>query len=90
MNVADRRRDEVIQLRAVLATQTKGLKNIAKINYGSSSDINLDVINEDGELVMAFEAQKRINRLDKTVSVTLIVLIVFNTKFNFLLQATGG
>ncbi|KAL0276825.1 UNVERIFIED_CONTAM: hypothetical protein PYX00_004309 [Menopon gallinae] len=58
----DRRRDEIIQLRAVLATQTKGLKNIAKINYGSSSDINLDVINEDGELVMAFEAQKRINR----------------------------
>lgn len=58
----DRRRDEIIQLRAVLATQTKGLKNIAKINYGSTNDVNLDVINEDGELVVAFEAQKRINR----------------------------
>lgn len=59
---SDRRRDEIIQLRAVLATQAKGLKNIARINYGSTSDVNLDVINEDGELVMAFEAQKRITR----------------------------
>lgn len=61
-NHLDRRRDEIVQLRAVLATQTKGLKNIAKINYGSTTDINLDVINEDGELVVAFEAQKGIIR----------------------------
>ena len=46
----------------MLATQTKGLKNIAKINYGSSNDVNLDVINEDGELIMAFETQKGIIR----------------------------
>ncbi|EEB10549.1 myosin-5A, putative [Pediculus humanus corporis] len=58
----DRRRDEIVQLRTVLATQTKGLKNIAKINYGSSNDVNLDVINEDGELIMAFETQKGIIR----------------------------
>jgi len=54
----DRRREECIQLRSVLANQTAGIKNVASFNY--SRDV--DIINEDGELVLAFEAQKRINR----------------------------
>ncbi|XP_046984873.1 unconventional myosin-Va [Schistocerca americana] len=54
----DRQREENIQLHSVLAKQTQGLKNVASNNYGS----HVDLINEDGELVMAFEAQKKINR----------------------------
>jgi myosin-5 len=42
----------------VLANQTKGLKSVASNNYSS----HIDIINEDGELVLAFEAQKKINR----------------------------
>jgi myosin V len=53
-----RRREECIQLRSVLANQTKGLNSLASNNYGSE----VEIINEDGELVMAFEAQKKINR----------------------------
>ncbi|XP_063217828.1 unconventional myosin-Va isoform X2 [Bacillus rossius redtenbacheri] len=52
-----RRRDECVQLHAVLANQTRGLKSVAS-NYSS----NVDIINEDGELMLAFEAQKKINR----------------------------
>jgi len=54
----DRRREECIQLHSVLANQTQGLKSVANNNYSS----NVDIINEDGELVLAFEAQKKINR----------------------------
>jgi myosin-5 len=54
----DRRREECIQLHSVLANQTKGLKSVANNNYSS----HIDIINEDGELVLAFEAQKKINR----------------------------
>jgi myosin-5 len=54
----DRRREECIQLHSVLANQTKGLKSVANNNYSS----HVDIINEDGELVLAFEAQKKINR----------------------------
>ncbi|PSN35591.1 Unconventional myosin-Va [Blattella germanica] len=54
----DRRREECIQLHSVLANQTKGLKSVASNNYSS----HVDIINEDGELVLAFEAQKKINR----------------------------
>lgn len=54
----DRRREECIQLHSVLANQTKGLKSVASNNYSS----HIDIINEDGELVLAFEAQKKINR----------------------------
>lgn len=55
-----RRREECSQLRNVLVSNTEGLKSIAKSNY--SPEIDLDGINEDGELVLAFEAQKKINR----------------------------
>jgi myosin V len=47
-----RRREECIQLRCVLATQTQHLE------YANEGEL----INEDGELVMALEAQKKINR----------------------------
>jgi myosin V len=47
-----RRREECIQLRCVLATQTQHLE------YANEGEL----INEDGELVMALESQKKINR----------------------------
>ncbi|XP_068621761.1 unconventional myosin-Va [Battus philenor] len=63
-----RRRDECIQLKSVLTNQkswyqalksvTVNLKSLASSNYGS----DVDIINEDGELATAYEAQKDINR----------------------------
>ncbi|XP_049882517.1 unconventional myosin-Va isoform X2 [Pectinophora gossypiella] len=57
-NELDRRRDECIQLKSVLSNQTTNLKSLASSNYGS----DVDIINEDGELATAYEAQKGINR----------------------------
>ncbi|CAG9573728.1 unnamed protein product [Danaus chrysippus] len=64
----DRRRDECIQLKSVLTNQkpwfqalksvTVNLKSLATSNYGS----DVDIINEDGELATAYQAQKGINR----------------------------
>ncbi|XP_012524245.1 unconventional myosin-Va isoform X2 [Monomorium pharaonis] len=53
----ERRREECIQLHSVLADHTHRMKNLGA-NYGR----DVDIINEDGELVLAFEAQKKINR----------------------------
>ncbi|XP_012267747.2 unconventional myosin-Va isoform X2 [Athalia rosae] len=53
----ERRREECIQLHSVLADQTRKMKSLGS-NYGR----DVDIINEDGELVLAFEAQKKINR----------------------------
>ncbi|XP_011698076.1 PREDICTED: unconventional myosin-Va isoform X3 [Wasmannia auropunctata] len=53
----ERRREECIQLHSVLADHTTRMKNLTA-NYGR----DVDIINEDGELVLAFEAQKKINR----------------------------
>ncbi|XP_011065930.1 PREDICTED: unconventional myosin-Va isoform X2 [Acromyrmex echinatior] len=53
----ERRREECIQLHSVLADHTCRMKNLGA-NYGR----DVDIINEDGELVLAFEAQKKINR----------------------------
>ncbi|XP_029160851.1 unconventional myosin-Va isoform X2 [Nylanderia fulva] len=53
----ERRREECIQLHSVLADNTRRMKNLGA-NYGR----DVDIINEDGELVLAFEAQKKINR----------------------------
>lgn len=55
-----RRREECNQLRNVLVNNTEGLKSLAKSNYSPEADF--ESINEDGELVLAFEAQKKINR----------------------------
>ncbi|KAI5635095.1 DIL domain-containing protein [Phthorimaea operculella] len=68
-NELDRRRDECIQLKSVLSNQekpwyqtlksvTSNLKSLASSNYGA----DVDIINEDGELATAYEAQKGINR----------------------------
>ncbi|XP_049955336.1 unconventional myosin-Va-like [Schistocerca serialis cubense] len=54
----DRWREECIQLHSILAEQTEGLKNVASINYGSHVHLKNEVV----ELVLAFEAQKKINR----------------------------
>lgn len=54
----DRRREEIVQLRGVLATQTANLKTISQANYGR----DVDLVNEDGELVLAYETQKKINK----------------------------
>ncbi|XP_075219084.1 dilute class unconventional myosin isoform X2 [Lycorma delicatula] len=56
-----RKTEELVQLKSVLATKTQGIKNVASTNY-PASDVNISLINEDGELVLAFEAQKKINR----------------------------
>ncbi|XP_015117922.1 unconventional myosin-Va isoform X2 [Diachasma alloeum] len=53
----ERRREECIQLHSVLADHTRRMKSLGS-NYGR----DVDIINEDGELVLAFEAQKKINR----------------------------
>ncbi|XP_044003935.1 unconventional myosin-Va isoform X2 [Aphidius gifuensis] len=53
----ERRREECIQLHSVLADNTKRMKNLGS-NYGR----DVDIVNEDGELILAFEAQKKINR----------------------------
>ncbi|XP_018338221.1 PREDICTED: unconventional myosin-Va isoform X3 [Trachymyrmex septentrionalis] len=57
----ERRREECIQLHSVLADHTCRMKNLGA-NYGR----DVDIINEDGELVLAFEAQKKINSKLKT------------------------
>ncbi|CAK9812577.1 Unconventional myosin-Va [Anthophora plagiata] len=53
----ERRREECIQLHSVLADNTRRMKSLGS-NYGR----DVDIINEDGELVLAFETQKKINR----------------------------
>ncbi|XP_011698075.1 PREDICTED: unconventional myosin-Va isoform X2 [Wasmannia auropunctata] len=57
----ERRREECIQLHSVLADHTTRMKNLTA-NYGR----DVDIINEDGELVLAFEAQKKINSKTNT------------------------
>lgn len=54
----DRRRDELVQLRGVLANQTADLKTITSANFGR----NVNNLNEDGELILAYETQKKINK----------------------------
>ncbi|GAB1866355.1 Myosin-Va [Camponotus japonicus] len=51
----ERRREECIHLHSVLADDTRKMKGL-DINFGRAD------INEDGELVFAFETQKKINR----------------------------
>ncbi|XP_043264989.1 unconventional myosin-Va isoform X1 [Colletes gigas] len=57
----ERRREECIQLHSVLADNTRRMKSLGS-NYGR----DVDIINEDGELVLAFETQKKINSKLKT------------------------
>ncbi|XP_058794767.1 unconventional myosin-Va [Phymastichus coffea] len=54
----ERRREECVQLHTVLADHTRRMKATLGSAYGQ----DVDFVNEDGELVLAFEAQKKINR----------------------------
>lgn len=66
-----RLREECVQLRGVLANQTRGLKSIASTNY-AVADVDMSLINEDGELVLAFEAQKKINRFVSYLKIIVV------------------
>lgn len=52
-----RRRDECIQLRAILAQQSQSLRTL-----GSTSLPNTDRIHDEVEMFEAFQAQKLVNR----------------------------
>jgi myosin-5 len=54
-----RRREECIQLRTLLASRSRTTNALASENYGG--DPNL--VNEDGELEMAYRTQKDLNKL---------------------------
>lgn len=53
-----RRREELIQFRSLFANQAADMKSFTKSTYGP----DVDIVNEDGELVLAYEAQKKINQ----------------------------
>lgn len=55
----DRRREECLQLKALMASRTFDSREVAKESYGGHQDM----LNEDGELVMAYKTQKDLNRL---------------------------
>ncbi|RZF37289.1 hypothetical protein LSTR_LSTR005621 [Laodelphax striatellus] len=57
----DRSREECIQLKGMLTTRNQGVRSIAASNY-ADNDVDMSLINEDGELVLAYEAQKKIIR----------------------------
>jgi len=54
----NRRRDECIQLRTLLVTRSRGMAELANENYGGDPSI----LNEDGELEMAYKTQKDLNK----------------------------
>ncbi|XP_052692333.1 unconventional myosin-Va-like isoform X3 [Crassostrea angulata] len=55
----ERRREECLQLRAMLAEKSITTHAIAKESYGGMDDI----VNEDNELALAYRTQKELNRL---------------------------
>nr|XP_045614507.1 unconventional myosin-Va-like isoform X4 [Procambarus clarkii] len=54
----ERRREECIQLRTVLANRAHDLRSLTQTSYGK----DVDIVNEDGELALAYQTQKQINR----------------------------
>ncbi|XP_067139175.1 unconventional myosin-Va-like isoform X3 [Centruroides vittatus] len=54
----ERRREECLQLRTILANQSLDIKTVTRNAYND----NVELINEDGELLMAFETQKKLIR----------------------------
>ncbi|KAK7096542.1 hypothetical protein V1264_005826 [Littorina saxatilis] len=58
----ERRREECLQLRAMMADRLITTHSIGKESYGGHDDI----INEDNELEMAYKTQKDLNRLLQT------------------------
>lgn len=51
-----RRRDECIQLRAILAQQSQSLRSLGSTGIRNESGMN------EGEIIEAFQAQKLVNR----------------------------
>lgn len=54
----ERRREECLQLRALLAEKSISTHSIAKQSYGGQDEI----VNEDNELTMAYKSQRDIIR----------------------------
>jgi hypothetical protein len=54
----ERRREECLQLRAMMAEKSITTHAIAKESYGGNDNI----VNEDDELSMAYRTQKELNR----------------------------
>ncbi|XP_044744142.1 unconventional myosin-Va isoform X3 [Coccinella septempunctata] len=65
-NELERKAEEIIQLKCVLASQTNNMKSIvnskSRIDTGLIHDEEGEYINEDGELALAYETQKTINK----------------------------
>ena len=60
----ERRREECLQLRALLAEKSISTHSIAKQSYGGIDDL----VNEDNELTMAYKSQRDIIRYVLTVT----------------------
>jgi myosin-5 len=56
----DRRREECIQLKAVLSNRNISTSAIARESYHNDPDM----INDDGELAVAYKTMKDVNRYD--------------------------
>ncbi|XP_064089010.1 unconventional myosin-Va-like isoform X3 [Macrobrachium nipponense] len=54
----ERRREECIQLRTVLANRSHDIRSLTENSYGK----DVDIVNEDGELAVAYQTQKQVNR----------------------------
>ncbi|KAK4298028.1 hypothetical protein Pmani_029590 [Petrolisthes manimaculis] len=54
----ERRREECIQLRTVLANRAHDMRALTQTSYGK----DVDIVNEDGELAVAYQTQKQVNR----------------------------
>ena len=57
----ERRREECLQLRAMLADKSISTHSVAKQSYGGQDEI----VNEDNELTMAYKSQRDIIRCVK-------------------------
>lgn len=55
---------ESMELRRMFNSSAMSAKSLAESSYSSLRDLDSSIINEDGELVLAFEAQKRILRYE--------------------------
>jgi myosin-5 len=58
MEEMNRRREECIQLRTLLGRSPMGVSQVVREAYGGNSKL----VNEDGELEMAYKTQKELNK----------------------------
>lgn len=73
----ERRREECLQLRAMMAEKSITTHAIAKESYGGNDNI----VNEDNELAMAYRTQKELNRY---VHVYHVFINLYNINILFL------